>query len=345
MRRVVLLGLLWGTAAWAADEGSYGLDFLSLGVGARALGMGGAYVALAEDATAVYWNPAGLVDVPVRGFSAQRADLFQQGTDSPFARGLAQQNAANLVLPFEHDAKIALSWMRVGVDNIPRVTFIDVNGDGVLGTFHDTNLNGKKDPDETYLDTPVVAESFSNADSLYTISYARRLSEALSVGGNAKVVRQTLYVNAGTGFGVDVGATYRYGRHARFALVVQDATGTRVRWNTASRPTFLRPANVRMGVCGVLPSGRWLRLVGSLDVDLGRTTRQSEEEKGSRVHVGGEVTLGHLVSFRLGSDAGHFTAGAGFRVPVRGAAFHVDYAFTTHPDLGDAQRVSMTGFF
>jgi hypothetical protein len=328
-----------------ADEGTYALDFLSLGVGARALGMGGAYAALADDATAAYWNPAGLCDVPSRAFTAQHADLFQQGTDSLVARGLAQHNYANVVLPFENGAKIALSWTRVAVDDIPRVTFVDVNGDGVLGTFLDKNLNGKKDPDETYLDTPIIAEMFANTDDAYSISYARRLSESFSVGGSAKLVRQALYASTGTGFGVDLGATYRYGRYARIALVVQDATGTRVRWNTSTRPTFVRPANARLGVSGTFPFRHWLRLNGSADVDLGKTTRLSEADGASRLHLGGELTLAHLVAFRIGSDAGHFTAGAGFRVPVRSAAFHVDYAFTTHPDLGDAQRLSMTGFF
>ena len=46
-------------AGHAADEGAHAAEFLSHGVGARALGMGGAFVAVADDATATYWNPAG----------------------------------------------------------------------------------------------------------------------------------------------------------------------------------------------------------------------------------------------------------------------------------------------
>jgi len=58
------LALLWTilTPALALAAGEAGFAFLKLGVGARPMGMGSAYVALADDPTAVYWNPAGLAN-------------------------------------------------------------------------------------------------------------------------------------------------------------------------------------------------------------------------------------------------------------------------------------------
>src|SRR5436309_2233650 len=60
--QVLALALLWMilTPALALAAGEAGFAFLKLGVGARPMGMGSAYVALADDPTAVYWNPAGL---------------------------------------------------------------------------------------------------------------------------------------------------------------------------------------------------------------------------------------------------------------------------------------------
>ncbi|MBU0567282.1 hypothetical protein KJ693_09645 [bacterium] len=56
----IILGLLLGLAqAVSAEPGATGASFLKIGVGARALGMGGAFVGLADDASALYWNPAG----------------------------------------------------------------------------------------------------------------------------------------------------------------------------------------------------------------------------------------------------------------------------------------------
>ena len=60
-------------AAWAAETAS----FLNIGVGARALGMGGAYTALGDDANALYWNPAGLSKIEKREFTASHAELFE----------------------------------------------------------------------------------------------------------------------------------------------------------------------------------------------------------------------------------------------------------------------------
>ncbi|MDA1190252.1 MAG: PorV/PorQ family protein [Candidatus Poribacteria bacterium] len=344
---LALMLLICAQGAHAADEGSYALEFLTVGVGARAMAMGGAHVAEVGDATAAYWNPAGLTDVPVRGFSAQHADTFQTGGGSVLNRGMAQYNFLNVVLPFgDNSSKIAVSWVRLGVDDIPRVTFEDVNGDGILGTFRDVNLNGVKDPGEYYIDRAVVAETFSNSDDALLVSYARPFGDALSVGGNFKVVRQAIYNNTGTGFGFDLGATYRVNEYLRAAFVVQDAVGTRVRWNTDARPTFVRDPNPRLGVSGRLPLGGIARLTGTADVDLNRTTALTEEDgDGSRWHFGGELTLLKTVSFRVGSDTGEFTAGAGFRIPVNAVEIHVDYAFTQHPDWGDTSRLSLSGTF
>ena len=58
----VALGILsYGCVALGAD--SHAAPYLRMGVGARALGMGGAFTAIADDATAAYWNPAGLVKI------------------------------------------------------------------------------------------------------------------------------------------------------------------------------------------------------------------------------------------------------------------------------------------
>jgi hypothetical protein len=60
---VPLLLLVAGPRLAGAAPGGTGFAFLKLGVGARAMGMGSAYVALADDPTASYWNPAGLASV------------------------------------------------------------------------------------------------------------------------------------------------------------------------------------------------------------------------------------------------------------------------------------------
>ncbi len=75
MRTFVLAALLVlaSQSAWAAETAS----FLNIGVGARGLGMGGAHTALADDANALYWNPAGLSKLEKREFAASHAEMFE----------------------------------------------------------------------------------------------------------------------------------------------------------------------------------------------------------------------------------------------------------------------------
>lgn len=71
--RLAALLLLASQASWAAETAS----FLNIGIGARGLGMGGAYTALADDANALYWNPAGLSTLEKREFTASHAEMFE----------------------------------------------------------------------------------------------------------------------------------------------------------------------------------------------------------------------------------------------------------------------------
>lgn len=71
--RLALLAVFFATPALGAETAT----FLNIGVGARGLGMGGAYTALADDANALYWNPGGLSAVEKREFTASHAELFE----------------------------------------------------------------------------------------------------------------------------------------------------------------------------------------------------------------------------------------------------------------------------
>lgn len=76
---VVLIVFLLSATALSplhAQDGGRPGEFLRYGIGARALGMGGAYTALSDDATAVYWNPAGLGQLDQLYFHAMNTQLF-----------------------------------------------------------------------------------------------------------------------------------------------------------------------------------------------------------------------------------------------------------------------------
>lgn len=181
----------------------YSNEFLAIGVGARALAMSNAQVSQVSDATAGYWNPAGLLAVEHDySFSLMHAEYFA---------GIAKYDYAAFATRIDSSSVLAISAIRFGVDDIPDTRFLfDANG----------NLNYDN------------IRFFSAADYAFLLSYARQTSwlPGLSLGGNAKVVHRSVgkFANA-WGFGLDVGAQYQRGSWA-MGLMLRDITTTFNAW-------------------------------------------------------------------------------------------------------------------
>src|ERR1017187_6497602 len=92
---IVVGMLLQGqTSLWASGPGTTSADILKIGVGARAIGMGEAYTAQADDSSSLYWNPAGLALMQEREASFMYDKAYQ---------GMSFQNA-NVGIPIENGA-------------------------------------------------------------------------------------------------------------------------------------------------------------------------------------------------------------------------------------------------
>ena len=165
--------------SWGQEK--YSNEFLSIGVGARALGMSNAYIASVNDVTGGYWNPAGLLGIK---------NNIQLGLmHSEYFAGIAKYDFAGIATRLDSSNALGVSIMRFGVDDIPNTTeLIDANG----------NINYNK------------ISSFSAADYAFVFSYAKALKvKGLKVGGNAKVIRRKVGDFAGAwGFGMDAALQY-----------------------------------------------------------------------------------------------------------------------------------------
>jgi hypothetical protein len=189
--------------ALAQDAPKYSNEFLAIGVGARALGMGSAYTSVANDVTAGYWNPAGLLGV--------RGDLQVGVMHSEYFAGIAKYDYVGLAKPIDSMSTIGFTFVRFGIDNIPNtIDLIDPSG----------NIDYDR------------ITSFSSADHAFIISYARKLRvPGLSLGGNAKVIyRRVGEFGRAWGFGLDAGAQYERDQW-RFSAVARDITSTFNAWS------------------------------------------------------------------------------------------------------------------
>ncbi len=180
----------------------YSNEFLSIGVGARALGMGGAQVAASRDVTAAYWNPAGLMGIKHRfDASLMHAEYFA---------GIAQYDYLGFSTPIKSESQVAVSLIRFGVDDIPDTRFLyDANG-----ALNYNNI-----------------QFFNAADYALLLSYARDISDEFKVGANAKLIHRNVGKFAQAwGFGLDVGGMYIKER-LTLGLMLRDITTTFNAWS------------------------------------------------------------------------------------------------------------------
>ena len=327
-----------------AEEGSHAAEFLSHGVGARALGMGSSFVSIADDATAAYWNPAGLAQIPRRAFAMMYSDSFGTGQGGFLSKGLVEYNFVSYIQQIEDIGSMGISWIRLGVDDIPHTTFVDVNGNGRLGDFLDKDGDGIKDPGEFYIDRPEVAGYFSNVDNALLISYARQVHPNLSIGGNLKLLRQSLFENSGNGFGLDIGLMLKPFDRLHIGAMLADATGTQIRWDTTEQPVFTRERRFRFGLSYRIsfPVIGEATFGGDLETDRKDLQKDGDVERVFR--FGGEYWLFDVVALRIGAEGTKFGAGAGIRLRFGEITLCTDYAFNAH-DLGNSQRISISGLF
>lgn len=206
MRRtltIVALAILISPNAFSQFY-KYSNEFLSIGIGARGLGMSGAQVASVGDVTAGYWNPAGLAMIDKK--------LEIGLMHSEYFAGIAKFDYASVALPMQDKNRIlAFSLIRFGVDDIPNTLFL-IEPDGSI------NYNN--------------VTSFSVADYAGLISYAQKLGiEGLRLGGNLKIVHRTAGSFATSwGVGVDLGIQYDK-KHWRLGALAKDITTTFNAWS------------------------------------------------------------------------------------------------------------------
>jgi hypothetical protein len=199
--RIILLLMLFakGTLAQVAK---YSNEFLSLGVGARAAGMGNAVLSSVDDATAAYWNPAGLMHIEN---NLQIALMHNE----QFA-GIVKHDYGTIAFRLNDKSVMGVSLIRVGVDDIPNT----------LNLFQNGQIDYSK------------IQNFSAIDYAFMGSYARDFGiENLKVGANVKIIRRVVgeFANA-WGFGFDIGAQYKW-RKINLAFVLRDPTTTFNVWS------------------------------------------------------------------------------------------------------------------
>jgi hypothetical protein len=317
-----LIVLLVVQGALAQHIAKYAGEFLSIGVGGRALGLGGAYAALANDASAAYWNPAALARLNYPEFMLMHDERFG---------GIVNYDFGAVAIPYGTSATFAVSLMRLGVDDIPdsRNALVDRNQNGIL--------------DSTDFIDPSKVTYFNSADWALYFTYSKRVSDDLTYGINLKILRRGLEVASATGIGFDIGVLYSPREHWFVAANVQDVTTTLIAWSTGTNE--LISPTLKLGTAYFLNlfNGRF---APTIDVDVRFENRQFASIAHLGLisfdpHVGLEFDYKNTVALRIGyNDVKQLTLGTGLHL----RKLDIDYSFARfgkENDLGDTHRISL----
>lgn len=193
-----------------AQRRIYVNEYLNIGVGARGLSLAGSQAAIANDVTAAYWNPAGLMYI--------KNDLEVGLMHAEYFSGNAKYDYGAIAKPLKDKKRVvAFSALRFAIDDIPNtIDYIQPDG-----SFDESKL-----------------KSMSAGDYAFLLSYAQKLKlfkkDSLfqtTVGGNAKIIYRHLGKMANAwGFGIDLGIQTRY-KQWRFGIMAKDITTTYTSWS------------------------------------------------------------------------------------------------------------------
>ncbi len=187
---IIILSVMFSFLCFSVSEavhknaGTTGANFLKIGVGSRAVGMGSAYTGIADDVSAMYWNPAGLSRIKERQITGMYNSWLEDVTHQylGYAGPLRKKSVFG----------IGITYLNVG-----DITKTDISGNANIGTFN-------------------------SRDMAIGISYARIVTTRVSIGLTAKYISQELEEEIASGYAFDIGTLIKIRNNLDMGIVVQN---------------------------------------------------------------------------------------------------------------------------
>lgn len=295
-------------------RGTSSLQFLKIGSGARATGMGESFVAVADDLSALFWNPAGISEFKENGVTFSHTRWFVD-SEINFFGGVYHLGENSL----------GLSVTSLSTDDMKVTTEFQPQGTGQYFKFSDIAIG---------------------------LTFARRMTDQFSFGATVKYVEETMGELKMRGVVGDLGTYYKTGLGtSRFAVVIANFGGQispsgsvkKVDGSTQSEwQKFPPPTLFRIGFA----MEPWMNETNKLTTSI---QLNSPNDNAENLSLGLEYSFKNILFLRGGYkfnvDAENFSFGAGLNLPITFARANVDYSFANYRTLGIAQRLSVNLLF
>jgi hypothetical protein len=301
-----------------APVGTAAAQFLEIGISARAASMGEAFTAVTNDAGSVFWNPAGMAAVEQRNlflaYNSWPADIAIGGI--------------SFAVNFGNAGVVAVNAVYLITDNMPVTTIFDPEGSS--------------------------GETFSITNYAVGLSYARHMTEQLSKGVTAKLVREAYYGYGYNSFAIDLGTLYETGFHGLNLAMSILHFGPEVRFDgtyidysdaksyQGNKPkefeNYSLPINFRFGICFDLLNDATNRIITAADMVH---PNNNLEQYNLGVEYGFRQMFFVRGGYKFTADEGGLTMGIGLNYALSDSyQFNLDYAYSDMGILTSVHRFS-----
>jgi len=309
--------------------GTTAAKVLSIPVGSRALGMGGAFVSIADDATAMYWNPGGIARLEKSEFVFMHSNWLAD----------IQFDYVGLVLTMGNLGSFGINFTAMTMDEMDITTEYEPEGTG---------------------------ETFSAGSFVAGLSYGRNLTDNFSIGATVKYISENIWNSTANGMAIDIGTLFitpfngitlgasisNFGQKMQILgddLLVQKDIDASIAGNNESVNAYLAtdrfdlPLTMRIGVSKKFIDNNYNRLVLSID---GLHPNDNTES----VNIGAEyTTFRNIVAIRGGVKSlgmkdreEKYTIGTGVNYFLGGGRrIKIDYAFQQFVHLKNIHQFTL----
>jgi hypothetical protein len=320
---LIILIPFWAlTNGYAVSKaGTSAAQFLKIGVGPRAAALGGTFTGLANDVTALYWNPAGAAWLTKSQFLATHTKWFAD----------INHEFAGVVVPFGGASAVGVSFTSLNSPEMEQTTVREPEGTGIFFDVQDIALG---------------------------LTYSRRLTERFSFGITGKFIQQKLFNESANTFAVDLGGMLHTGfKGMRLGIMMSNFGGKLklsgrdliVRSNDASAnlstESWPLPISFRIGLAMDLmglKEGLVLRESQRLTLLVdGYNVNDAPESMGIGLEYSWNEYFSLRSGYRINHDTEGFSAGMGVFFPVQSWMIQADYGLSNMGDLGYVQRIGL----